>query len=270
MARRYRRPVRRLAACAVLLASLTACRAHTVAIAFRPEVGATFRYEVRVRATTTTTLEGREPDRRDEEVRLIAEHTVLEAGPSGVRVRVLVGEASTVAEEFIVQFNRAAQLESIEAAEGTPAEIIGALGVPEIFPGGAGGPPARRLAPGDEWSVDRLISVPGASEPSRLRVRGRLRELGLAGDEEVARLRSTTELPSSTIAPTAQGFVVLDGHQRIEQSATYDLDDGAVRTVRATTTGQFDIEVQPPFGTIADPVPGTLEVRVTSHTRRLG
>lgn len=248
---------------------LVACRDHTVALAFRPDIGSTYRYEVRVHAVSTTTLDGQDPERTEEEVRLIAEHTVLDAGPDGVRVQVLVGEPGTSAQVFVVEFNRAHQLESIESTEGVPADVVGALGVPEIFPGGAGGPPARRLAPGERWSVDRRITVPGAQQPSRLRVSGRLTELGLAGDEEVARVHTETALPFVGTLATAAGVVVLDGRQHIDQRATYDLDDGAVRSVRATTAGTFDIRVQPPSGTIAEPVPGTLEVRVTSRTRRL-
>ena len=264
--------MRRLAVLAVLLAALPAlagCRPHTVTVAFRPEVGATYRYEVRVRATSTTELAGATPERRDEEVRLIAEHTVLESSRRGVRVRVLVGEPGTAAQVFVVRFDRAAQLESIESTEGAPEEITGALGVPEIFPGAVAAPPSRGLAPGDRWDVDRRILVPGASGPSRLRISGRLVELGLTGGEEVARLDSVATFPFRAVAPTADGVVVLDGRQRIHQEAAYDLGDGAVRSVTATTSGRFDIEVQPPAGTQADPVPGTLTVRVRSETRRL-
>lgn len=248
---------------------LVGCRDDTVALAFRPDIGSTYRYEVRVHAVSTTTIEGQEPERTDEEVLLIAEHTVLNAGPDGVRVQVLVGEPGTAAQVFLLEFNRAAQLESIESTEDVPPDVAGALGLSEIFPAGAGGPPNRRLAPGETWRVDRTITIPGAQAPSRLRVEGRLDELGLAGDEEVARMHTTTELPFRATQNTQVGVVLLDGEQRIEQDATYDLDDGAIRKVRSTTTGRFDIQVQPPSGLIAEPVPGTLEVRVTSRTRRL-
>jgi hypothetical protein len=240
-----------------------------VAVSFRPEVGTTYRYEIRVNAASTTSLEGSAPARKVEEVRLVAVHTVLDAGPDGVRVRVLVGEPGTAAQAFIVRFDRAAQLDSIESVEGASAEIVGALGVPEIFPGATGPPAGRRLAPGGRWTVDRTVAVPGAEQRSRLRVRGRLVELGLAGNKKVARMSSTAELPLRASAAASGGLVVLDGNQQIEQRATYDLDDGAVRSARTTTTGRFTIEVQPPSGTVATAVPGTLDVRVTSTTRRL-
>lgn len=261
--------MRRLAACALLLGLLAGCREHTVSLSFRPEAGATYRYEVRVEARTTTRLEGRPAERKEEEVRLLAEHTVLESNARGVRIRVLVGEPGTAAQAFVVRFNRAAQLESIETVEGDAPDVAGALGVPEIFPGGAGGPPGRRLAPGERWEASREVLLPLATEPSRLRVEGRLVELGLSGGEEVARITSTARLPIATASPSTGGLVVLDGEQVIRQRATFDLDDGAVRHVRASTRGAFDIEVQPPPGTLAEPVPGSLRVEVTSTTRRL-
>lgn len=248
-----------------MLAVLAGCRPGTVAVSFRPDAGATYRYDVDVKSVSTTTLEGHRPDRKTEQVRLVAEHTVLDAGPHGVRLRILVGEPGSVAQIFVVRFNRAAQLESIESTEGASTEVAGVLGVPEIFPAAAGAPPGRRLAPGDTWSSTREVSVPGADRPSRLRVRGRLVELGRVGDEDVARIRTTADLPLRATSDSLD----LDGHQRITQRATYDIDDGAVRSAHATTVGRFTVKVRPPAGTSAAPVPGTLEVRLTSTTRRL-
>lgn len=267
-ARRYRREVRRLAPLLVL-AILAGCRADTVSVSFRPAVGAVYRYEIRVRAVSTTTLEGREPERKDEEIRLVSEHTVLAAGSKGVRVRVLVGEPGQLAQSFVVRFDRAAQLRSLESTEGAPADIVGALGVPEIAPGATGAPPGTPLAPGDTWELSRRVVIPGEDRPARLRTHGRLRELGIEGHEKVARLSSTTELPIDAANASARGSLHLHGLQRIVQRATYDLDDGAVRRATATTTGRFQIELSPPTGEQAVAIPGTLVVRVTSTTRRL-
>jgi hypothetical protein len=261
--------VRRLAACALLLGVLAGCKPDTVVVSFRPKVGTTYRYVIDVKSTSTTAIQGSAPDTKVEQVQLLAEHTVLESGPDGVRVRVRVGEPGAAPQSFVVRFDRSAQLESIESAEDASAEIVGALGVPEIFPGATGPPAGRRLAPGDRWHVDARVEVPGTERASRLRVDGRLAELGLAGDAEVARIRSTAHLPLRATASASGGLLVLDGDQRIDQRATYDLDDGSVRSAHTTTTGHFEIEVQPPSGTIAAAVPGTLDVRVTSSTRRL-
>jgi hypothetical protein len=263
--------VRRLAACALLLASanLVGCRSGTVAVSFHPKVGTTYRYEVQVTSVSTTTIEGTPPDRRHETVHLVAEHTVLAAGPNGVRVRVVVGEPGAAPQAFVVRFDRAAQLQSIDSVEGAPADIVGALGVPEIFPGAAGAAP-RRLSPGQRWTVDRDVRIPGTGSPSRLHSEGRLVELGLASGEKVAHLRSTATLPLRTTTSSAGGGSLrIDGRQHIVQRATYDLGDGAVRAAAATTTGHFRLQVRPPPGTVAPPVPGTLDVRVTSTTKRV-
>jgi hypothetical protein len=266
--RRYRRAVRRLA---VLLAItfVAGCRPDTVAVSFRPAVGALYRYEIRVHAVSTTALEGRDPERKDEQVRLVSEHTVLDAGKAGVRVRVLVGEPGELAQSFVVRFDRAAQLRSVESAEGAAPDIVGALGVPEIAPGATGAPPGRRLAPGDSWDVVRRVAIPGSSRPARLHTHGTLRELGIEGDEEVARLRSTTDLPIEASTSSELGTLDLSGAQRIVQRVTYDLDDGSVRRATATTTGRFTIRLLPPTGETSVAIPGTLIVRVTSTTRRL-
>lgn len=238
-------------------------------MSFRPPVGAVYRYEIRVRAESTTTLENGSPQRKDEEVRLVSEHTVLASGKDGVRVRVLVGQPGELAQAFVVRFDRAAQLRSVESTEGASSDIVGALGVPEIAPGATGAPPGQRLAPGDTWDVTRRVVVPGADGATRLRTHGRLRELGIEGKEKVARLRSTTDLPIDASTTSDLGSLRLEGTQRITQRATYDLDDGAVRRANATTTGRFRIFLLPPDGVSAEPVPGTLVVRVTSTTRRL-
>src|SRR5438132_12418274 len=50
--RTYRGVMRRLAAAAVLVLALAACRPDTVAVRFRPRVGTTYRYEIDVTAET--------------------------------------------------------------------------------------------------------------------------------------------------------------------------------------------------------------------------
>ena len=261
--------MRRLVATLLVLPLLAACRDHTVQVTFRPEVGAVYQYEVRVSSRSEIRLEGEEPEVTTDEVVLRSQHTVLDAGPLGVRVRVVLAQAGTVPQAFVVRFDRSAQLESVEAVEGpTPdADAGGGLGISEIFPTAAGAPPDRRLAPGDTWRVDDEVVVPGSDAPARLRGSGRLVELGVVDGREVARLasRATLRVASSTVV----GDLSLDGTQVIEQRATYDLADGSVRSARSKTVGRFDVEVAPPVGTGSDAVPGTLRVEVTSTTTRL-
>jgi hypothetical protein len=260
--------MRPLAAVLLALPLLASCREHTVAVTFRPEIDATYRYEVTVTSRSETRLQGEEPDVREDRVVLQSQHTVLEAGPSGVLVRVVLAQEGTVPRAFVVRFDRAAQLESVEAVEGPTGDAAGGLGISEIFPTAASAPPDRRLQPGDRWEVDDAVVVPGSDGPARLRGEGRLVELGVVDGREVARLASRATLRTSSSAAT--GDLSLNGEQVIHQRATYDLADGSVRSARSTTVGHYDVEVLPPVGTGSDAVRGTLAVRVTSTTERLG
>jgi hypothetical protein len=260
----------------VLLPLVGGCKDDTVQVTFRPKVGAEYRYEVTVHSHSEVRIPGEKPEVRDEEVVLQSKHTVLDAGKDGVRVQVILGDASGGVRTFVVRFDRAAQLESVESDDEHPlgtdptSEDPGIVGISEIFPGAAGAPPDRRLGPGARWHVDDRVTVPGSDGDARLVGDGRLVELGVEDDESVARLATTgvLELVSSQAGDDG-GVVVLEGSQVTEQRSTHDLDDGAVRSASSTTRGRYDLEIQPPFGQLRDPVRGTLTVKVTSQTQRL-
>ena len=186
----------------------------------------------------------------------------------GVVVRVLVGHPGGVGQEFTVRYDAEGALAGIDAAAGTAADIIGAIGVPEIAPGGAGGP-GRRVGPGDRWTRTRRVRVPGATTVAVARSDGHLVELGVAGKRKVARIASTTALPLRVSTRSEKGTATLDGTERIVQRVAYDLADGTVHDATATTTGTFSVRVEPPFGVTAPAVPGMLQVRVRSTTRRV-
>ena len=260
----------------LLLGALAGCREDTVRLAFRPEVGAVYHYEVRVRSTSEVRLPGEAPETRTEEIVLQSEHTVLAANEDGVRVQVILGDASGSVRTFVVRFDRAAQLESVEAedAEGsfgdTTGEDGGTLGLSEIFPAAAVAPPEGELEPGASWVIDDRVAVPGAVGLAHLTGNGRLRELGIEDDVEVAKLVTSSVLSLAAEQTSADGErVLLRGQQATEQRASRDLGDGAVRSASSRTTGTYDLEVQPPIGQLRDPVRGTLRVTVTSKTTRL-
>jgi hypothetical protein len=252
------------------------CRDDTVQVAFRPEVGAVYRYEVRVRSTSEVQLPGQEAEERSEEIVLQSEHTVLDAGPDGVRVQVILGDATGSVRTFVVRFDRAAQLESVESEDtaslgpATGGEEGDVLGLSEIFPAAAVAPPDEPLSPGERWVIDDRVVVPGAVDVAHLSGVGRLRELGIEDDVEVARLATSSVLQLSSERTSADGErVVLEGAQVTQQQASRDLRDGAVRSASSTTTGTYDLEIRPPFDQPRDSLRGTLVVKVTSTTTRL-
>src|SRR5437660_63993 len=74
-----------------------ACRPDTVRIAFRPRVGAHYRYEIVVRTVTTVRLGGTAPQRTVDEARLDADQTVLTRDADGIRVAVELRRAGSPA-----------------------------------------------------------------------------------------------------------------------------------------------------------------------------
>lgn len=265
--------MRRLATLPLVLLlafGVTACRDDTVRLTFRPKVGAVYRYEVKVQSRSEVLLPGEKPRVHSEEIVLQSEQTVLNAGKDGVRVQVILGDASGSVRTFVVRFDRAAQLESVESDDAISGGEAGVIGISEIFPAAAGAPPVGRLGPGERWTIDDDVSVPGSIGRARLTGEGRLVELGVQDGADVARLATSSLLRLSSAQETADGETVhLEGEQVTQQRASHDIADGAVREASSTTVGAFDLEIEAPFGQLRDAIHGTLTVRVTSRTRRL-
>lgn len=259
--------MRRLLLLVGLLPALAACQDGTVQVAFRPPTGARYDYRVTVTAEVVTRI-GNRPERRstDEDV-FTARHSVLATGSTGSRVEVRLEAAGEEPRTFVVRFDRAGQLAEVQRIEGIPADILGGLGLSEIFPAAAAAPPDRPLAPGDRWEIDERVDLPS---PSRLQGTGRLTTLGVVGGRKLATVESDYVLPVGRVADDGGNRVRLDGSQRTTATSTHDLRDGAVQEVRAETTGTFTLQLLPPVGTSGPIVPGTLEVRVRSVTTRLG
>jgi hypothetical protein len=274
--------VRRWTGLLLVLPLLVGCRDDHVRVAFRPKVGDVLRYQVTVRSRSEVRLPGERPVVRDEKVVLQSQQTVLTAGRRGVRVQVVLGDATGSVRTFVVRFDRAAQLESVESddpvtltqgegATSSASSDAGVFGISEIFPAAAGAPPARPLGPGERWRIDDLISVPGSIGRAQLTGEGRLEQLGYIGSAAVARLATTIRLELTSAQQTADGErVILDGVQTTKQRAAHDLADGAVRAAESTTDGTFALEIDPPADRVGTPVHGTLTVRVRSTTKRLG
>ena len=241
-------------------------------LSFRPDVGDVYRYEVTVRSRSEVRLPGHDPVVRSEEVVLQSEHTVLEADDDGVRVQVILADAAGSVRTFVVRFDRAAQLEAVEADDALVdvGDGADAFGISEIFPAASGAPPDRRLAPGDRWEVDESIALPGAVGRSLLSGSGRLAELGVLDGNDVARVVTSTRLQLASEVVSLEGETLrLDGEQTTTQRASHDLADGSVRAASSSTTGEYDLEIRPPIGRIGEPVEGTLTVEVSSRSRRL-
>ncbi|HVF74711.1 MAG TPA: hypothetical protein VM938_06655 [Acidimicrobiales bacterium] len=251
--------MRRLLLLVASVAGLAGCQDGTVQVAFRPATGARYDYRVTVTAEVVTRIGDRPERRSTEDDVFTARHSVLSTGDDGSRVEVRVEAAAEEPRTFVVRLDRAGQLAEVQRIEGVPADILGGLGLSEIFPAAAAAPPERGLAPGDRWDIQGLVTGTG-----------RLTALGVVGGRNLATVESDYVLPVGRVADDGGNRVRLDGSQRTTATSTHDLRDGAVQEVRAETAGTFTLQLLPPEGTSGPIVPGTLEVRVRSVTTRLG
>jgi hypothetical protein len=263
-----RRLLAALVAAGSLAPLLVACEPATVEISFRPRVGTNYRYEVAVRTATTTRFAGAPAEHAVEDARLVADDTVLSAGPQGVQVQVRLRRSGSPERTYLVRLDRGAQLAGVEAVEGLPPAVLGPEALPEILPGSPGAPPDRPLGPGERWTIDARPAIPGV-EAQRLRGWGQLLELGLRDGERVATTRSVTVLPLRSSAQVRGGTLLLDGTETTDTTATRSLVDGSIEESSSLTHGEFRITLAPPSPDEGGLVTGTLSIEVRSQTRRL-
>jgi hypothetical protein len=259
-----------LAMVAVSALGAPACEPGTVTLAFRPEAGQELDYDTSVESTTTTDVPCHGPaTTRSDRTRLDSHQRILDVGDDGVLVEVALTRPRLGTRTFTVRFDRAAQLTAVEQVEGIPAVALGGLGLSEIFPAAAGAPPEEPLAPGDRWTIDDEVVLPGQTDPTRLTGDGHLVELGVEDGHDVATVDTTTVLPVQTRTEATSGTQTLQGTQTTRVVATYDLEDGTLRRARAVTTEAFALTLGPPPGGGGDPCSGRLAVEVRSEVRRV-
>lgn len=270
---RHRAPSALLAAVSVAVVSaaslLGACRSDTVAIEYRPRAGAEHRYRITVEADTVTTIEGRQPRKTSSSFVLRASHRVVAANDFGATVAVSLRAEGEDSQQLLVRLDRAGQLAEVESVEGVASSRLGQVGLAEIFPASAGAPPAQRLSPGERWTVDEPVRLPGA-RLARLRGTGRLASLGVVRGRHVATVDSELRLPVRGFSSGAAqgGTALLEGTQSTSSRTTYALDDGVVESSTSTTRSRLTIELDPPPGTDASALGGTVVVDVRSHATR--
>ena len=254
---------------ALALGALTACdKGSSVHVGFRPDAGASYRYEIKVQSTTTTVLGDQPPDRAVDDVVLESTDTVLSSGPDAVYVQVVLRRAGSPDRTFRVRFDRGAQLAGVDAVDGLPPDVLGPAGFPEFLPAAATAPPDKALAPGDKWKIDATPTLPG-SAPARLQGTGRLVKVTTSGGRKVASIKAETSLPLSSTRKVGDATASIDGTEVTESTAARSLVDGAVETADSVTRGTFRVALNPAAGGVSTPVLGTMTVEIRSQTRRL-
>jgi hypothetical protein len=253
---------------ALAFGALTACDKGSVHVGFRPEAGASYRYEIRVQSVTTTVLGDAAPDRAEDDVVLESTETVLSSTPGTVEVRVQLRRAGSPDRTFRVRFDRGAQLAAVDAVDGLPPDVLGSVGFPEFLPAAVTAPPDRALSPGEKWKIDAKPALAGAA-PVRLEGTGRLAKVSTSGGRKVASIKAETTLPLSSTTQIGDATANLEGTEVTESTAMRALADGSVQDAESVTTGNFKIVLSPKAGTGGAPVTGTMSVEIRSQTRRL-
>ncbi len=257
-----------LVATAAGSAVLAACSPGTVRVDFRPRIGARYAYQVEVRTRSTLRVEGRDTVRRDVTANLQVDQQVLMTGEDGSVVQVVLRTTPEDERKVLVRLDRAAQLVGLEPASGNDAAALGDLGVAELFPAAVGAPPDRPLRPGERWKVDSPITLP-ASVPSRLVGEGRLTDLGVIAGRRSATVTTLSSLPIVRRTGSAgRNEAVLRGTQRTTTTSSHTLVDGSIQAASSTTRATYDLSLLPPAGVISDPVRGSLDLDVSSTTKR--
>lgn|GEM_PF-1325820 len=248
--------------------ALTACDKESVHVGFRPEAGASYRYEIRVQSVTTTVLGKEPPQRTVEEITLESRDTVLSAGPEEVRVEVVLRRAGSPDRTFRVRFDRAAQLAGVDEIDGLPPEVLGPAALPEFLPAAATAPPDRALSPGEKWKIEATPTLPGAA-PLRLEGTGQLVKVSTSGGRKVASIKAETTRPLSGTSKVGDAMVTLTGTETTQSTAIRALADGSVHEASSVTKGTYTLSLAPQASSAAVPLNGTMQVEIRSQTKRL-
>jgi hypothetical protein len=254
-------------AAAMLLAS--ACSDPAVRVSYRPKVGTQTHYELRVTSTSRTRLVGEpSPNDRHDSFVLRSDQRVRRAEPGAdTQVAVHLSGAGQKARDFVVRFDRAGQLATVETVEGVPSADLGNLGISELLPSAAGALPRAPLRPGDRWRISQRLRV-GATPTALLVGWGRLASLGVSKGTKLAVVDTEVALPvDRTSALDTGGTSRLIGSVRTTMHVVQRVRDGVVLQARAHSVGRYEVTLSPPADLVAPPVTGTLTVTVSSTTK---
>ncbi|MEY2398142.1 MAG: hypothetical protein QOJ00_1316 [Actinomycetota bacterium] len=253
---------------AVAAVTGSACDDPAVRLTYRPVVGTRTTYQLRVRTSSVTKLEGVAPQRRNDSFVLRSDQRVRAAeqgDETQVTVR-LTGDGQKP-RNFVVRLDRAGQLATVETVEGVPSSSLGNLGISELLPSAAGALPQYALRPGDRWKINQRLRI-GSAPAGRLVGSGRLAALGVSSGTKQARVDTEVALPvDRTTSADAGGTIRLQGAVRTVMHVTQRVTDGVVLGASARSVGRYAVTLTPPTIDGGPPVRGTLTVIVSSTTK---
>lgn len=250
---------------ALAFGALSGCDKESVHVAFRPQVGTSYRYEIKVQTLTTTVLGDQAPDKSSDDVTLESTETVTASGPDAVHVKVQLHRPGLPDRTFQVRFDRGAQLAGVDAVDGLPPDVLGPDGFPELLPAAVTAPPDRALSPGASWKIAATSNL-GGTAPVRVEGTGKLVKVSTSGGHKVASIKARTSLPLSSTSHIGDATATLSGTEVTDSTASRAVADGAVQDADSVTRGDFKVVLAPKSGA---PVDGTMSVEIRAQTRRL-
>lgn len=261
---------RTLAVTAVIACSSAfACQDPAIRLTYRPSVGTRSSYELTVKASSTTRLDGEPTESRHDSFILRSDQEVKDAEPgTDAQVAVRLSGSGQETRNFVVRLDRSGQLATVESVEGqVPSAALGDLGISEILPSAAGALPTESLRPGDRWKINQSLRI-GEEPAGQLVGWGRLASLGVSDGTKQAVVDTEVALPVDRTTTTETGGTIhLVGSVRTVMKVTQRVKDGVVLGATARSVGRYKVTLSPPTIDGGPPVEGTLTVIISSTTK---
>lgn len=238
----------RLLTAVTLIALGAGCRPDTLDLAYGFESGSVLRYRLHATATASWDIGGQ--GRGGYEIT----YEVVEAvGPlvdGGAEVSVAMtpldiqsqGLPAPGPEErtFTLEVGPGGEVRRIIEVDGVSAQDVDPNDL--AFIGTYRPPlPLEPVTLHDTWSSEQQVSVGRLFQ--EVRNLGRLERLGLEGKRKVARLSYAGEGPIRWATTLPQGRADLRGRAATTSEARFDIEEGALRGARSTTSADFEVAV---------------------------
>lgn len=261
---------RRFVLGALLLAMMGACRPDTVDLQYRyPDRSITYR--MKAQANARWDIGG--PGQGDYVVTFRVTETVQSDEGEGATVTVTMeptdvvenGLPSPGSEErsFALRIGPNGEVLEVLEVDGVPAD---ALDPDELIFIGTYRPPLpqSRVRLGDQWEAEQEVRVGAVFQ--QFVTSGRLDSLDRDQAGRIARLDYSNEGPLLWSTELPQGQAELIGSASTSSEAMLDIDGGFLRGASSSTSGEFEVRVDP--GGQQAPITGTLDLELELDLQR--
>jgi hypothetical protein len=258
--------------CLVVISALVSCRPDTVDLSYGYLPQGAVTYRMHAHASATWDIGGEGSGTYD--VTFSVTETVESQDEGGVVVSVLMvperveerGLPSPGTDErsFALRIDPNGEVLEVLEVDGVAAE---ALDPDELAFIGTYRPPLPRdpVRLGDAWQAQQEVDLPAVSQ--QIAVLGELSGLRRDAQGKLAELVYSGEGPLVWATTLPQGEAELSGSAVTATEAELDIDEGFLRTATSSTSGDFDVRVDP--GGQQAPIVGTLQLDLDLSLEKL-